>query len=333
MAAPAVTGATGGDAGHAPPSPEARAARRPRRLLDPGTRGGAASLLAFLPVGFLLVFGGIPVVLSLLLMLGHLGGPNSAISELGQNEIRSHGIVTFGAITQVLEDPAFQRNVVATVEVFLITSALALGIAVTLTFWYRLRPSGPLGALQVLSVIPLFIPVVIASFSLWTFWGSRGFSNSLAALLGWSNGLVFTGRLSGVVLAETWVSIPFAVLLMRAGVASLGGSSLDAARDAGAGPFTIAWRIMLPQLRRECTVVFCFTAVGALGSFTVPYIVGPSAPLMLGVDAANTFQSYNEPQQAAVLGFCIFVLALLIGALYAVGSRKPTSRKRGAGAR
>ncbi|MGH9028300.1 MAG: hypothetical protein ACRDV4_01590, partial [Acidimicrobiales bacterium] len=79
---------------------------------------------------------------------------------------------------------------------------------------------------------------------------------------------------------------------------------------------------MLPQLRRECTIVFCFTAVAALGSFAVPYIVGPTAPLMLGVDAVNTFQDYNEPQQAAVIGFCIFVLAVLIGGLYAIGSRK-----------
>ncbi len=318
MAAPVVTGVADSDASHEHPSP----ARRARRSRDPGTRGGAASLLAFLPVGFLLVFGAIPVVFSLLLMLGHLGGPNAAIAEIGQNEFRSHGIASLGAITQVLEDHAFQRNVVATVEVFLVTSALVLGIAVTLTFWHRLRPSRPIALLQFLSVIPLFVPVVIASFSLWTFWGSRGFTNSLAQLLGWSNALVFTGKLEGVVLAETWVSIPFAVLLMRAGVASLGDSSLDAARDAGARPHTIAWRIMLPQLRRECTVVFCFTAVAALGSFTVPYIVGPSAPLMLGVDAVNTFQDYNEPQQAAVIGFCIFVLAVLIGALYAIGSRK-----------
>lgn len=296
-----------------------RATRPPRAE---GTRGGAASLLGFLPIAFLLVFGGIPIVLSLLLLLGHLGGWNSAISELGQGEIPGRGVGTLGAVTQILENHAFQQDVVATVVVFLVTSALVLAIAITLTFWQRLRPSRPMALLQFLAVIPLFIPVVIASFSLWTFWGSRGFTDSLAQLLGWSNALVFSGKLQGVVLAETWVSLPFAVLLMRAGVASLGDSSLDAARDAGARPLTVAWRIMLPQLRREATVVFCFTAVGALGSFTVPYIVGPSSPLLLGVDAVNTFADYNQPQQAAVIGFAIFVLAGLIGCLYAIGSRR-----------
>lgn len=281
-----------------------------------------ASLLGFLPIAFLVVFGGIPILLSLLLVLGHLGGPNSAVSQLGQGEISGRGFGTLGAITQLLENKGFQQNVVATVVVVLVSSAVVLGVGVTMTVWHRLRPSRPTAILQFVSVIPLFIPVVIASFSLWTFWGDRGFTNSLAQQLGLQHALIFSGTLQGVVLAELWVSLPFAVLLLRAGLASLSDSSLDAARDAGSGPFTTTRRIILPQLRRELTVVFCFTAVGVLGSFTVPYIIGPSSPLLLGVDAVNTFSSYNEPQQAAVIGFAIFVLAAFIGALYAVGSRR-----------
>jgi len=308
-------------AGPAPAAPR-RGRRRSRAHDEAGTRGGAASLLGFLPLAFLLVFGGIPIVLSLLLVLGHLGGPNAAVSELGQGEIPGHGIGTLGAVTQLFDNASFRRDVLATVVVFLVSAALVLTIAVVLTFWHRLRPNRALAVLQFLAVIPLFIPVVIASFSLWTFWGARGFTNSLAQLLGWHNALVFSGTLQGVVLAETWVSLPFAVLLLRAGVASLSDSSLDAARDAGAGPISVAWRIMLPQLRRECTIVFCFTAVGVLGSFTVPFIVGPSSPLLLGVDAVNTFADYNQPQQAAVIGFTIFVLAGVIGCLYAIGARR-----------
>ncbi len=303
------------------PSPARRPGKR-RRASDEGTRGGLTSLLGFLPLAFLLVFGGIPIVLSLLLMLGHLGGPNSAVSSLGQDEIPGRGIGTLGAITQLFENHAYLQDISATAIVFVVTSAVVLVFATTLTLWHRLRPSRAIATLQFLAVIPLFIPVVIASFSLWTFWGSRGFTNSLAQLAGISNALIFSGKLQGVVLAEVWVSLPFAVLLMRAGVASLTDSSLDAARDAGARPLTVAWRIALPQLRKEATIVFCFTAVGVLGSFTVPYIIGPSSPLMLGVDAVNTFSSYNQPQQAAVIGFTIFVLAALIGCLYALGSRR-----------
>jgi ABC-type spermidine/putrescine transport system permease subunit I len=255
------------------------------------------------------------------LVLGHLGGPNSAVSSLGQEEFAGHGLGTLGAIRYVLDNSAFRQDVVATIVVLVISSALVLLGAVTLTVWHRLRPSRPLAILQFLTVLPLFIPVVIASFALWTFWGDRGFANSIGALIGLPHDFIFSASPEGVVLAEVWVSLPFAVLLLRAGLATLSDRSLDAARDAGAGPFNVARRIVLPQLRRELAVVFCFTAVGVLGSFTVPYIIGPAKPLMLGVDAVDTFTSYNQPQQAAVIGFVIFVVAAVIGSLYALITR------------
>jgi ABC-type spermidine/putrescine transport system permease subunit I len=209
-----------------------------------------------------------------------------------------------------------------------ISSLVVLASGATLTVWHRLRPSKATAILQFVSVVPLFIPVVIASFALWTFWGDRGFANSLGALIGLPHDFIFSATLEGVVLAEVWVSLPFAVLLLRAGLAGMSDRSLDAARDAGAGPLRVARQIVLPQLRTELTVVFCFTAVGVLGSFTVPYIIGPAKPLLLGVDAVDTFTSYNEPQQAAVIGFAIFVLAAVIGCLYAAGSRMRRARAR-----
>lgn len=291
------------------------------RRRETGSKGGKAVLFAFVPIIFLIVFGGVPILLSLLLVLGHTGGPNQAVSELGQNEITGHGLGTLGAITQVLRDRVFEQGLVATVAVLLVSSIVVLGIGLGITLWQRLRPSRPASLLQFLSVVPLFIPVVIASFALWTFWGDRGFADSLGQLVGLKHDFIFSGSLGGVAIAEVWVSLPFAVLLLRSGLASMSDSSFDAARDAGAGMFHTTIRIVVPQLRRECLVVFCFTAVGVLGSFTVPYIIGPSSPLLLGVDAANTFSAYNEPQQAAVIGFAIFFLAVLIGCIYAVGSR------------
>lgn len=285
-------------------------------------RGGAASLFAFIPIGFLIVFGGLPIVLSLLLVLGHLGGLNSAVSELGQNEVAGHGIGTLQAITNTIASPGYLKSVVATLIVLGITSAVVLLGGATLTIWHRLRPSRPTAILQFVSVIPLFIPVVIASFALWDFWGDRGFADSLGHDVGLNHVFVFASTIKGVVLAEVWVSLPFAVLLLRSGLGGLSQSSLDAARDAGAGAWSVASRIVLPQIRRELTIVFCFTAVGVLGSFTVPYIIGPASPLMLGVNAVETFTAYNEPQQAAVIGFTIFVFAGFIGCLYALGTRR-----------
>ena len=160
MAAPVVTGIADSDASQAQPSPVRRADGP--GIQEPGRGRVPSRVLA----GWVLArVRRDPGRLQPALDARTSRWPNTAIAQIGQNEVRSHGIASLGAITQVLEDRAFQRNVVATVEVFLVTSALVLGIAVTLTFWYRLRPSRPIAVLQFLSVIPLFVPVVIASFS------------------------------------------------------------------------------------------------------------------------------------------------------------------------
>lgn len=59
-----------------------------------------------------------------------------------------------------------------------------------------------------------------------------------------------------------------------------------------------------------------FTAIGVLGSFTVPYFTGPNAPSMLGVDISKYFQAFNHPQQAIVMAVVVFVLASGIAFFY-----------------
>jgi ABC-type spermidine/putrescine transport system permease subunit I len=63
-------------------------------------------------------------------------------------------------------------------------------------------------------------------------------------------------------------------------------------------------------------IAVTFTAIGVIGSYTVPYFTGPNAPTMLGVSLASYFTSYNQPQQSLVMAFVVFLAAAVIGALY-----------------
>ena len=59
-----------------------------------------------------------------------------------------------------------------------------------------------------------------------------------------------------------------------------------------------------------------FTAIGVIGSFTVPYFTGANTPTMLGVELTNFFTSFNQPQQSVVMAFAIFIAASGIAAFY-----------------
>ncbi len=66
-------------------------------------------------------------------------------------------------------------------------------------------------------------------------------------------------------------------------------------------------------------IVATFTGIYVLGSFTVPYLTGPTAPNLLGPSMSNFFSAFNQPQQAEVLAIVVFVLALGIGAVVRLG--------------
>ena len=63
-------------------------------------------------------------------------------------------------------------------------------------------------------------------------------------------------------------------------------------------------------------IVMTFTFIGVLGSFTVPYLIGPNAPQMIGVAMQSYFNSYRQPQPAVAMAVMTFVAASIAGAIY-----------------
>ncbi|MGB4136695.1 MAG: ABC transporter permease subunit, partial [Microbacterium sp.] len=113
-----------------------------------------------------------------------------------------------------------------------------------------------------------------------------------------------------------WTSLPFAVLMVASGLQGIPDAIIEAARDAGAGFLRIVFSILIPMAFVPIVIAATFTAIGVIGSFTVPYFTGPNSPTMLGVMLTSYFTSYNEPQQSVVMAFTIFIAASAIGAFY-----------------
>jgi ABC-type spermidine/putrescine transport system permease subunit I len=106
------------------------------------------------------------------------------------------------------------------------------------------------------------------------------------------------------------------VLVLASGLAGIPASVFEAARDVGASPMRATWSVLVPMNLLPTVIVVCFTGISVLGSFTVPYLVGPTAPNMLGPEATETFESFNEPQQAAVMAMVLFGLAIVVAVPY-----------------
>ena len=96
--------------------------------------------------------------------------------------------------------------------------------------------------------------------------GSGGF---LVSVFGWTPGY---GR-TGVVLALTYLWLPYMVLPIYAGLERLPASLLDAAGDLGARPFRTFRTVIMPLLLPSIAAGSIFTFSLSLGDYIVPQLV------------------------------------------------------------
>jgi ABC-type spermidine/putrescine transport system permease subunit I len=268
------------------------------------------------PVAVIAVFIGFPVVAAIAYTLGRAGGPNSVVASLGQRQFIVHKGVTLDAYRDILSNPTIHRDLWATIWVTVVVTVAVVAVSWSIALYLRLTDSRLARAVSALSVVPLFIPVVIASYAILVFYASDGFIKTVAYHLGYHGFPTLGYTLTCVTLGEIWVNIPFGVLMMSSGLNGVPNNLIEAARDAGAGMPRVVRSILLPMNVIPTVIVATFTAIYVLGSFTVPYLTGPNAPNLLGPSMANFFNSFNQPQQAEVLAIVVFVLALGIGAAY-----------------
>jgi ABC-type spermidine/putrescine transport system permease subunit I len=283
-------------------------------------------LMVLPPVAVVAVFIGFPVGAAIAYTLGRAGGPNSVVALLAQRQHVVHHGVTLAAYRDVLGNPHTRRDLWATVSVTLLTVVFVVLLSWGIALYVRLSDTRIARIVSALSVIPLFIPVVIASYSILIFYASDGFMKTIAYRLGYHGFPTLGYTLSAVTIGEIWVNVPFGVLMMSSGLNSVPNALIEAARDSGASLPRTVRSVLLPMNLIPTVIVATFTGIYVLGSFTVPYLTGPSAPNLLGVSMSNFFSAFNQPQQAEVMAMVVFALAAGIGTIYVWANVRASKR-------
>lgn len=272
--------------------------------------------MALPPIVLILVFVGLPIVTALLYSLGHTGGLNSVTATIAQHQhVATSWWGTLDAYREVLTNARLQRDLALTVTVTVVSTVAVMLVAFGIALYQRLSDSRLAKALAVLAIVPMFIPVVIGSWAILLFYSGTGFVRTALAQIG-VEGPVWAYTQTAIIIGSVWTSLPFAVLMISSGVQAVPDAMIEASRDAGASLARTVWSVILPMATVPVIIAATFTAIGVLGSFTVPYFTGPNAPTMLGVDINNYFSSFNQPQQSVVMAFVVFALASVIGAAY-----------------
>ncbi len=109
----------------------------------------------------------------------------------------------------------------------------------------------------------MVLPPVVGGVALLLAFGRRGLIGSWLASIGIT--LPFTT--AAVVMAETFVAMPFLVLTVEAGLRSMDRRYEDAARTLGAGRWTVFWRVTVPLIAPSLAAGAVLCWARALGEF------------------------------------------------------------------
>jgi spermidine/putrescine transport system permease protein len=119
----------------------------------------------------------------------------------------------------------------------------------------------------------------------------------------------------GVVITLTYFLLPFAVLPIYGSLRAVGDVTIEAARDVGAGPFTVLRDIVLPQCRGGLMTAFTLSFLISVGDYVTPRFVGGGAALM-GTFIENQFSiGFNWPLGSAM---AFTTVAVTLGIVLAV---------------
>ena len=121
---------------------------------------------------------------------------------------------------------------------------------------------------------------------------------------------------NGMILMNLWFNLPFAAMMITAGLGAIPDSIIEAARDVGAGKFKVFTSMILPLSLKDVIIAGTFVFMTNVGSFTTPYLMGGNSPKMLGIALFDQFNKYLAYNRSAALSVIMFLLCSVSAGVY-----------------
>ncbi len=168
----------------------------------------------------------------------------------------------------------------------------------------KLRPRGG-GTLSFILLTAQMIPGIIMALGFYAFLLNAGAINTI----------------TGLILADSTIAVPFAVLIYTAFMTGIPEQLLQAATTDGAGPLRTFWNIALPISRNATITVALFTFLWAWSDFIYASTLdqgGTRQPITLGIYhyIGNNNQQWNAIMATAVTASIPATALLVIAQRY-----------------
>lgn len=204
--------------------------------------------------------------------------------------------------------------------------SLIIGVPVALVLARGGIPDAVLKVVRTLVLLPLVLPPVVGGIALIATFGRRGLVGSLVLPFGVEIGFTTLA----VIMAQTFVAMPFLVLTLEGALRSRSTDFEAVALTLGASPTRALWAVTLPLLWPSLLTGTVLTFARALGEFGATITFAGS---LEGVSRTLPLEIYLQreiDQRAAVaLSILLVVVATVIVAIAYQAPGGPAANRRG----
>lgn len=209
-------------------------------------------------------------------------------------------------LTDDVATDALRLSIVASLSATAISTLLGVPLAWVLA---RVEFRGR-AIVRGLVLLPLVIPPVVGGVALLFALGRRGL---LGGPLEAATGLVLPFSLWGVVLAATFVSMPFLVITVEGALRNLDPRFEGAAATLGAGRWTVLRSVTLPMIAPSLRAGIVLTWARALGEFGATLTFAGNLPGRTQTLPLAVYVALESDRDAAVaLSLILIVVALVV---------------------
>ncbi len=216
-------------------------------------------------------------------------------------------------------DPVFLTSLSNTFLYVLFAIAMQIPLGILIAVLLDI-PSRTNGFLRTILIFPLLIPPIVSSLMWKTMMQpNSGVLNYLITKVGFNPfpWLTDTGTvLFSLSIIDTWIYLPFVVIILLSGLQSLPHDQIEAAQVDGASPLRVFFSIKLRWLVPSLILVLVFRVCDSLKSFEIIYATTKGGPMhssktlnILGYEEA--FQWSNIGQSMSVV-FTLWIIAFFI---------------------
>jgi len=245
------------------------------RRNDPESRAAWLGVAMLSPaVVFILALVGVPFVMAFVYAMSD--------ATVGSTGLRFVGLENFRS---VLESPTFRRSIVDSF-VFTVGSQVLVLVGATILSIALREPFRGRGVVRFLILLPWVAPISLGAI------GWKWILDSIYSVPNWFlvrfglfgkyDAPMWLGEpalaMLSVILVHTWRMLPFATVIMLAGLTSIPRDIEDAAAVDGARFFRTLFRVTIPMMLPIINVAVLFGVVFTFTDMTVVYILTRGGP-------------------------------------------------------